>query len=143
MWFGKRRCELDPNVYAEYTGVDISDIALEKAMTRSRQAGRQSKNRYIQADIVSYVPEGKFDVILFRESIYYVPRSKILPLLIRYSGWLTPEGVIIVRRHDRPAGLELLDMLGSDFDIVESFSGDANGPLVVSLRPRAGNTNAA
>jgi 2-polyprenyl-6-hydroxyphenyl methylase/3-demethylubiquinone-9 3-methyltransferase len=139
---GNTGCELDADVYSEYTGVDISDNALAKAATRSEQAGRKGKNRYIQGDIVTYVPDRKFDVILFRESIYYVPRSKILPLLARYAEWLAPEGVMIVRWHDQKKGPDFLGLLRSDFDIVESLSDGANGPFLVSFRPSARNASA-
>lgn len=139
---GNTGCELDAEVYSAYVGVDISDVALEKAIDRSRQAGRQSKNRYIRGDIVDYVPEEEFEVVLFRESLYYVPRSKIAPLLIRYAQWLAPEGVIIVRWHDQRVGSELLDTLRSDFQIIESFSGDGNGPFIVVFRPRTANASA-
>ncbi len=66
--------ELDENRYADYTGVDISEVAIAKAAARSRQAGRGNKNRYIQSDIISYLPRKKHDVILLRESIYYIPQ---------------------------------------------------------------------
>lgn len=140
---GNTSCELDVEVYCAYVGVDVSDVALEKAIARSRQAGRQSKNRYIRGDIVTYVPEEVFEVILFRESIYYVPHSKIVPLLIRYAEWLAPEGVIIIRWHDQKVGSELLDILRSDFHVVESSVGDGNGPFIVVFRPRGANASAA
>lgn len=140
---GNTGCELGAELYSAYVGVDISDIALEKAIARSRQAGRQIKNRYIRGDIVNYVPEEEFEVILFRESIYYVPRSKIVPLLIRYAEWLAPQGVIIVRWHDQRVGVEFLAMLFPDFQVVESSLGDANGPFIVVVRPRAAKASAA
>jgi 2-polyprenyl-6-hydroxyphenyl methylase/3-demethylubiquinone-9 3-methyltransferase len=133
---GNTGCELDVDLYATYVGVDVSDVALEKAVSRSRKAGRQNRNRYVRGDIVDYVPEGKFDVILFRESIYYVQRSKIAPLLIRYAESLAPEGVIIVRWHDHKVALEFLEMLGLNFRIVESFGSDAAGPFIVVFQPR-------
>jgi SAM-dependent methyltransferase len=140
---GNTGCELDAELYSAYVGVDISDIALEKAIARSRQVGRQSKNRYVYGDIVDYVPEEEFEVILFRESIYYVPHSKIVPLLLRYARWLAPQGVIIIRWHDQSRGLEFQEMLRPDFQVVESSYGDANGPFIVVCRPRAAQENSA
>ena len=140
---GNTGCELDVEVYCTYVGVDVSDVALEKAITRSKHAGRLSKNRYIRGDIVTYVPEEEFEVMLFRESIYYVPHSKIVPLLIRYAEWLAPEGVIIVRCHDQRVAWSWLDILRSNFHVVESFLGDANGPFIVVFRPRGANASEA
>jgi SAM-dependent methyltransferase len=140
---GNTACELDASAYSEYTGVDISDNALEKAAARSKKAGRASKNRYIQGDIVAYVPDGKFDVILFRESIYYVPPYKITAVLRRYSESLAPQGVILVRWHDASKGSEFLSLLRSDFEVAEFSPGGGNEPFMVAFRPRARNTQVA
>ena len=140
---GNTGCELDSSAYADYTGVDISDNALAKAVSRSAEAGRTSKNRYFQGDIVSYVPDKNYDVILFRESIYYVPPYKIVPLLRRYAKSLNPTGVIIVRWHDPKRGAEFQSMLRSHFDVVATSSGGAEQAFTVSFRPRARQVSAA
>ncbi len=93
--------ELDDSTYRAYLGVDISDVAIEKASDRSRKTGRTSKNQYVQADIVDYLPEDIYCVILFRESLNYVPRAKMVGMLRRYVGYLAEGGVIIVRLYDR------------------------------------------
>src|SRR6266568_5347303 len=54
---GNTGCELNVNSYREYTGVDISDVALEKAKRRSESCQRGKKNRYALSDISAYVPE--------------------------------------------------------------------------------------
>jgi len=82
--------ELDATAYREYVGVDISDVAIEKAREKTEQNRRAEKNRYLQSDIVDYVPTGQCDVILFRDSIYYVEVGRIKPMLDRYAGHLKP-----------------------------------------------------
>jgi SAM-dependent methyltransferase len=94
---GSTANELDEASYRDYTGVDISDIALEKARTKTAENGRTNTYRYAQSDIFSYVPAQRYDVILFRDSIYYVPWGKIQGMLDRYSRYLNDDGVFIVR----------------------------------------------
>lgn len=88
--------ELDETSYHDYTGVDISEVAVRRAIERSLQNGRASKNQYIRSDIVSYVPRKKHDVILFRESIHMVPRAQMKQTLDGYTHFLTEEGVFVV-----------------------------------------------
>jgi SAM-dependent methyltransferase len=138
---GNTGCELDANSYREYIGVDISDVALEKAKLRSEKCGRSRPNRYVQSDIATYIPDGEYDVILFRESIYYMPRRQIRAALDRYSRCLKEGGVIIVRCHDRRVAQELLKVIRSGFEIVENYWSNASGPVVVILRPEVGVRN--
>src|SRR5688572_15444217 len=132
---GNTGCELRPESYREYTGVDISDVALAKAAERSRQCGRASMNRYAQADILTYVPDRKHEVILLRESIYYIPRSRIKATLVRYSSYLTENAVLIVRRHDPPVGARVLQLIGTAFKTVENRCVGSSGPVIVVFRP--------
>src|SRR5258706_125481 len=131
---GNTGCELNGDSYQEYTGVDISDIAISKAKERSDACHRSAKNRYEQSDIQSYEPSRKYDVILFRESIYYIPQTRINSVLKRYAQCLKPGGVIVVRTHSLEAGEPILAGLGADFRIAEK-SMIENGPLVAVLSP--------
>jgi len=93
--------ELRADRYRLYLGIDLSDVAVEKARERSVQSGRGNKNRYVQGDICNYDPQDTFDVILFRESIWYIPRPRLRNVLDAYRRHLTPSGVLIVRIYDR------------------------------------------
>src|SRR5690349_20992009 len=70
---GNTVCELSDDAYERYTGVDVSDVALEKAAARSRANGAGARTEFLQSDILGFQPRTAFDVILFRESVYYVP----------------------------------------------------------------------
>lgn len=59
--------ELSYDAYRTYTGVDISNVAITRAISWSEQCGRSDKNIYIRSDIENYVPDKKYRVILFRE----------------------------------------------------------------------------
>ena len=78
---GNTANELDPNVYEKYVGIDISEVALAKAAKRTQENGRTKKNSFACSDFLGYRPTQKFDVILFRESLYHVPYGQVLKML--------------------------------------------------------------
>ncbi len=115
--------ELDETSFQDYTGVDISDVAIKEAKTRTERSGRSDRSHYFQSDIYSYVPTQKFDVILLRDTIYYIPLGKLVPMFNRYSKDLKKGGVFIVRIwsvSDKYNGI--VDTLQSAFDIVENYA---------------------
>lgn len=126
--------ELDASAYGTYLGVDISDVAIEKAFARSREAGRARKNRYVQADIVKYRPERTYRVILFRESLNYVPRARIVGMLRRYGNYLTEEGVLVVRLYDRTRYRAIQRLLQRNFNIVEEFLAEDSNAIVLVFK---------
>jgi len=130
---GSTGCELDGTVYRLYTGIDISDVAVEKANARSKAANRADKNNFFHADITEYVPDQFYDVILFRESIYYIPRSKLKFVLQRYAKYLKSDGVLIIKWFDFEQGEKALKYAKDGFRIHEK-SAKASGPLVAVLK---------
>jgi SAM-dependent methyltransferase len=138
---GNTSCELSESVYCGYLGVDVSDIALSKARQRSLTCGRHRKNIFVRADIATYVPEDQYELILFRESIYYIPPHRIRPTLQRYSTYLKPSGVIIVRSHAKKVAEELIALIGNAFSVVDEFYAEPQSPAVVVFRPQSGDTS--
>ena len=132
---GSTANELNEKSYNEYTGVDISEVALAKARRRTEANGRTEKCRFLRGDVVSYEPKKQFDVILFRDSIYYIKRSLIMSTLMRYSQWLREGGVFIVRIWDGRGKLrEFLDIIKLNFDIVEEYQDEETGAVVLIFR---------
>jgi 2-polyprenyl-6-hydroxyphenyl methylase/3-demethylubiquinone-9 3-methyltransferase len=128
---GNTGCELDAGVYRDYTGVDISEVALAKARQRSAEIQRAGRNRYSQSDILTYVPDRSYDVILFRESIYYIPKGRITGMVQRYSGYLKPDGVFIVSWYEGRTGQESCETIGSRYRILEHRLLAASGPVII------------
>jgi SAM-dependent methyltransferase len=127
--------ELRADAYAAYIGVDISRVAIVKAKARTEQDGRSGKNHYLCADMQTYVPPHKFNVILFRDSIYYLPKARIKATLDRYSDFLHETGVLIVRLFDS-SKKQIVDHIERNFTVIErevSMSIDPN-PIVLILR---------
>ena len=49
--------ELNGSAYRDYTGVDISEVAVGKAKKRTEENGRGSRCRFLQGDVITYEPE--------------------------------------------------------------------------------------
>ena len=129
--------ELDASRYSDYTGIDVSDIAIKKAAARSAANGRTHKNCYQQGDLLRFVPSHKYDVILFRESIYYVTRSAIKGVLNRYAGYLTEQGVLIVYVGGVQArkASRILKIIETNFEIVGRGPTERPGQFLVVFKP--------
>jgi SAM-dependent methyltransferase len=142
---GNTANELKADAYGTYLGVDISEACLAKAARRTEETGRTAKNRFEQADFISYVPTRKFDVILFRESMYHVPLGKVKATLDRYSKYLNDGGVFVVRIDTstgdsgktkyRPKAM--VDVMASEFDVVENLQLGKAKTTVIIFRPKS------
>jgi SAM-dependent methyltransferase len=129
--------ELDPSAYRHYTGVDISGVAIERARRRTSENGRGAKNCYVQSDMLSYVPSQRYDVVLFRDSIYYLPYGKIKAVLDRYSKYLREHGVFIVRMDESGGKYTAIEhTIESNFDVVERYSAELTKVAVFVFRSR-------
>ena len=126
--------ELDCSAYQFYTGVDISDVAIQKAIARSELNGRSTKNRYFQSDITTYDPQGTYRVILFRESLNYVPHMNINGMLQRYQKYLDERGVFIVRLYDPQKYKAILDAIRANFHVLEEYLPEDLSVVVVVFR---------
>ncbi len=136
---GNTGTELSANAYHDYTGVDISDVATDRARKRAEEDGRSEKNRYIQCDISTYEPTRQFDVILFRDSIYYVPGPKHKGMLDRYSKFLKPGGVFIVRLWTGSGKYSsIVDFIEGNFQIVEKNVSGPSKTVVLVFRQAVG-----
>ena len=141
---GNTANELSASVYRKYVGVDISEAALAKAVERSRKNGRAEKNSFINSDFLNYHPSQKFDIILFRESMYHIPYGQVLPILKKFSGNLKSAGVFIVRLYAgdhrpgviKPRVTAKLDLIKREYNIIESKQFDMPAlPNVLVFRP--------
>jgi SAM-dependent methyltransferase len=128
---GNTGVELNASKYRAYHGVDISDVALQMAQRRSEESGRGRQNRYSSGDIITYVPSGQYDAIVFRESLCYVPRPKIEAILQRYRHHLTPGGSFVVRLCDRAAYGDIIKCIENKFKVTEKFDEPGSSTVVV------------
>jgi SAM-dependent methyltransferase len=130
--------------YRKYVGVDISEVALEKARKKTEATGRMPRNQFVCSDFLSFKPADKFDVVLFRESMYHVPIGQIKTILDKYAEFLKPDGVFIVRLYlagpngeKRVRPKAVIRRIESDFDVMEKAEFDRNELTITVFRPKA------
>lgn len=135
---GNTANELPSDAYTFYQGIDVSDFALKKARQRTRENGRTGKNLFTRADLLTYRPEQRFDVILLRESLYHVPLRHTNQLFNYYTPYLKPNGLFIVRiiTHDRRGNKAKLRIIETEFNVVEKTVHDSDGLTVIVFKPQ-------
>jgi SAM-dependent methyltransferase len=134
--------ELDFEVYCSYTGIDVSDVAVQKATERSQKNGRSGKNRYFQSDIIAYVPDRSYHLILFRESIMYIPQGKIKAVLDKLATRLAPSGVFVVRMCDRDKYSGIAQIFRENYQIVDEYLPTDVKTTVIVFRPKTAGKSA-
>jgi SAM-dependent methyltransferase len=89
----------------EVLGIDISAVAIRCAADRTR---RFRNVRLRQGDIMALDVElnGRFDLVVVADTIYYLPRpiqdGTLESLVARLAGLLTQDGVLLVVNHYFP-----------------------------------------
>ena len=141
---GNTANELAENAYQSYVGVDISQAALDKATKRTKKNGREGKNTFARSDFLGFMPSHKFDVILFRESMYHVPFGQVKLMLDRYSTYLKDDAVFIVRMYksDSKTGVvknrvkAKMELIEREFEVLEKSEFGESKATVIVFRPR-------
>jgi SAM-dependent methyltransferase len=108
---------LNPNSYNFYTGVDLSEAAIERARATLKQNPRPAKIEYFHADISTFAVSRIYDVIVLGDAIHSVPGMRIRPMLKRYSEHLKEGGTFLVKFSGRHG--TLLPVIESEYAIVE------------------------
>jgi SAM-dependent methyltransferase len=128
--------ELKVEAYSSYTGVDICDVAIERARSRAAQSCRADKNTYSQADILTYMPTQNFDVIFFGDSIYYFSWQKVTEILGRYAERLKENAVFIVRTWTlKEKHRTLVNNIEKSFHIIAKHTYERGELVVLIFRP--------
>ncbi len=108
------------NVPMEYTGVDISDVAIEECKTKYESMGAHNAATFITHDIETYVPSLKYNIILLKDSIYYLKKNDMLPILNKLSHFLNDiTGVFIVRIYRTDNMNHIVKTIYDNFEIME------------------------
>lgn len=121
---GNTSMELDFEVYDRYLGLDISPVAVEQCKKRSESEGRSDKNEYIVDTIEGFVSNDRFDVVLFRESLFYVTLFRIPGAIRKSRNLLKPGGVIVIRLCSEMRYRLLITLVRWFGDIVEVIRPD-------------------
>jgi SAM-dependent methyltransferase len=133
---GNTGSELDYSKYKKYTGVDVSEVAVEKARARATSDQRQAKNQYVCSDIENYVPGSAYDLILFRESIFYIALHRIKRTLDHYGKYLKPGGLILVRMHDREKYSGIVKLIVKNYSIADHYEVAGTKGIIIAFSPK-------
>jgi SAM-dependent methyltransferase len=115
---GTTGTELASHSYSSYLGVDISEVAIQRAILRAEEHDRAGTNKYVQADIFSFEPPQKYDLILFGDSLYYVPWRQIRSMLSRYETYLEQGGAFVARIYGHRYQ-PIIEIIEQNFDVLE------------------------
>ncbi|TDD17892.1 methyltransferase domain-containing protein [Nonomuraea diastatica] len=97
---------------AEIVGVDVSARALARARRRVPDTGRV---RFVQADILTHVPEQRFDLVFCSETLYYLGRhERLRRVSARLGRLLVPGDGVLVAVHPWPEAGRLHRCLDAD-----------------------------
>jgi 2-polyprenyl-6-hydroxyphenyl methylase/3-demethylubiquinone-9 3-methyltransferase len=80
---------LRPWGYSRFHGVDLSEAAIAQAAPRGDE-----RTTFSAADAERYLPEGRFDAIVFNECVYYFQDP--IGTVQRYRAHLEPGGSLII-----------------------------------------------
>ena len=80
-------------------------------------------------------PSQKFDVILFRECLFYVAQWRMRSVLSRYADYLTSDGVLIVRLYDAIAYRGIVRLIETNFEVVDKHV-DSDDEIVITFRKK-------
>lgn len=124
--------KLGPQRYSRYLGVDSSSDAIGRAA-----AAEDGRTRFAHADAAQYRPDGRFDLIVFNESLYYF--ADPVGCLRRYEPSLTADGVFVVSLYGVSKNLRLWKRIEAAYqveDAVRVSHGAGRYWLVKALAPR-------
>jgi SAM-dependent methyltransferase len=117
--------------YRNYTGVDISDVAISRCQQFSDE-----KTIFLACDAESYVPETAFDIVVLNESIYYFVQPVVT--MQRYANYLAPDGLFVISLFDKNRTRPIRRSLKTAFSLVdESVISNSKGTwYCLVLAPR-------
>ena len=127
---GLLRERLHPNAFSRYVGVDF-----EEALSRATHLSDE-RTTFVSADMHEFVPEGRFDIIVFNESSYYFrdPADGVR----RYESYLDADGFILMSMHIAPKPDEAWLQIGPRYEIIDEVliaNRDGTSWICRAMRP--------
>jgi 2-polyprenyl-3-methyl-5-hydroxy-6-metoxy-1,4-benzoquinol methylase len=122
---------LDRSRFSEYVGIDISDVAIQRACRMADE-----RTRFICADVEAFNPPGLFDVIVLNECLYYF--ADPVSVLRRYEQALKKDGIIVASMFIRERNKAILRMMQRDWPLLdETIVARTPATWIVSVFTRA------
>lgn len=136
---GAARCELPAGSMSRYVGVDLSSEAIRRTAERSSALPDLTDGQsLIVGDIadpgVLSQAGGPFDVVLLRESIYFVKVERVAEFLSHAAELLAPEGVIVIKIHDRFRYVDHVEQIRQCRPIIEAHEPQGSTASILVTR---------
>ena len=109
---GILQSRMSPGMYSRFLGIDLSHVAIRKA-TRLKDPN----TGYRTGDMETYIPPGKYAMIIFNEVLYY--STDPLRAVRRYLPYLEADGHFLFSLNETPWSLEIIQNLEKEFPLVE------------------------
>lgn len=109
------RC-INPVVYSQYRGVDISDVAIAHA----RQLALP-KCEFSVCDMVNWLGDENASLIIIEEALYYLTRDQQRALLRKCAATLAPSGHALVAVHSKERHAKTLEVCRQEMNVVEEI----------------------
>lgn len=100
---------------APYTGIDLSEAAIEDARTREDPGAT-----YEVADGARYTPSRRYAAVVFSESLYYFPEP--LEVVERYREALEEDGLIVVSMFRSRRTRAILRVLETAYPVMDEVT---------------------
>lgn len=121
---------LPPSSYQRYVGVDVSEVAIQRAERKQNQ-----NVSFYREEIESFTPSEKFSSIVFNECLYYLRDP--MNVLRRYEQFLKPDGVLIVSMYQKK-GKAIWKMIENEYSVEDEARVENKNRLawvVKTIRP--------
>ena len=99
--------------YEKYIGIDISEVAIQKA-----NQFQDERTTFIATDADSYIPPHKVDIIVFNETLYYF--NNLDSTIHHYDKYLEDDGFFIVSMFDQKESDECWKYLDEHYSVLDS-----------------------
>jgi trans-aconitate methyltransferase len=101
-----------PFGYSRYVGLDISEVAIQKANTR-----KNDHTEFIVADASTFVPKQLFSAVAFSECLYYF--ADPFGLIHKYMSALEDHGMVLISIYVVPATRKLIREISGRFRVID------------------------
>jgi len=99
--------------YERYVGLDLSPTAVQHAIN----CNSSRRNRFVVADAESFVPDERFDMIIFNECLYYFDQP--IKLIERYMTFLDSSGHVLVSMYNCVRARSLWNLISRHMNVVD------------------------
>lgn len=91
---------INPELYTSYVGIDISEVAIEKASLKASKLGLK-KCKFSVENMINWPGDEDITLIILQESLCYLDQSQQRKFLTLCFNSLTEEGSVMVTLHSK------------------------------------------